>query len=798
MDSLRQKQIDEVLQYDKVINSRVFGREIDQVAQFNDPRSRPTKDDITFQAEVEKRVQEIITIIQKMTNNITSNEETALPFNQPAEDAGDGGDGEEGGSRNMFNKMIRRRKIGGANEVAKTLTGLEANRSLRDTINTTDNLTADILNKYNSLIEYILQYKRYTIYGNQSVQDAQFTADKIKSLLGPLKSLLVRIQSSNNNELFSKVYNVLNKIIEAIEVAPPYQKIDVDEMNKETLPQDVSQLPKYGVALGTKLQTIENKLRNARDFVPLSDRDRAGQEELIKQLERQKQQLLENWNLLESDEIQHALELHQQLENEDLDDEQRAEIKRAIDMSVRSARPDTRTRRMREKPTILKDVLGEQERAQEAELTTKEQEYQDAYQQLSNLIKDREDTINRALAIKQEIAKLTQAIANRNASIKPTTSTSQKKRIKSKNREDNERIATLQADADNIDDAEIDELRADNQADEQERARLTEEYNIATSGKGKRTKKKGGRKFIPQYAPEVENYDDEDYGDTNQNDNLDDLEDNYIVDEDDIKVGGMMGRPQSKIRDIKDLPIPEVIRQLNARREGLARQVAEVARDIRAENPQVNQQGFIRGLRERFQAIQPAVVDFVVQMGPAIFRGIGDLLQMIAGSKSKKVCMPKKTYLEEHHHLIGLLDDASGKLKKEANKQAKELKDEKKKGGASSNIQKGMYPRGKPGPSTEDNEKAYNMAMAIDKASRRKIQLGKEEVKALKPVLPLGGIPQLSASGAGRVTKGEDFGALLAKLKDGKKSRELKKAHKTMKVSGGALSFNDKDNDMFD
>ena len=70
MDSLRQKQIDEILQYDKVMNSRVFKSEIDQVSQFNDPRSRPTKDDLVFESEVEKRIANILNSIQSMINSI--------------------------------------------------------------------------------------------------------------------------------------------------------------------------------------------------------------------------------------------------------------------------------------------------------------------------------------------------------------------------------------------------------------------------------------------------------------------------------------------------------------------------------------------------------------------------------------------------------------------------------------------------------------------------------------------------------------------------------------------------------
>lgn len=767
MNSLRQRQIDEVLQYDKVINSRVFGREVDQVSQFNDPKSRPNKDDITFQAEVEKRVEDLMNTVQRMNNNISDVETPSSGELNLGVDEGTG-DAPVLGEADF-----------------KGLKSLADSKSLKDKINTSDNLTADILSKYNSLVDYILQYKRYTIYGNQSVQDAQFSVDKIKTLLQPLKSLLMRIQSSGNDELFSKSYNVLNKIIESIESAPPFIKIDNKELSKEVPPTDVSKLEKYYTGLDKKLIAVDKKIEKAKSAIVYTEREADGKNELIRQLEQQKREIQLERAKGDEPEVKYAIEQYKEIEDESLTPDERRELLERFNRHISALEKkellsqdevdelediigelvsngtltDSQGDKLFERivkasPTglqqegykLLSSAVNEYQNKKTKESLGKESEYSAEAERVNQRLVAVEQAIEKDNSIKEQIKKLQDEITALTATIKPTTARSRRTQIANINRAKQAQIATLQADPDLKTPAQLRALKA-------LKTRLSNDLQAERKrilGNGK----VAGRKFQGQYAPRVDDYDENEMGDTNQNDNLEDIEEDYIVDEDDMVVG-----------------------------------------------------------------------------------------------RGKKVCMPKNDYMKEHHHLINLLNSASGNLKKEAKKQKKEiegsglasdllkmvskvktkLKDDKekgvgafdqefkenykknptsltdalanamtgKKGGASSNIQKGMYPRGKPGPSTEDCDKAYNMAMAIDKASRKKIQMGKEEVKALKPVLPLGGIPEFSASGAGRVTKGEDFGMLLAKLKDGKKSRELKKAKKSSKYTGGALSFNDDNNEMF-
>jgi len=917
MDSLRQRQIDEVLQYDKVINSRVFGREVDQVAQFNDPKSRPNKDDITFQAEIEKRVEELMNTIQKMSNNISD----VNVQEKPSEPSVGAVEGEETSIlAPLTGPLLSQTDI-------KNLKSLSDTKSLKDRLNTSENLTADVLSRYNSLVDYILQYKKYTIYGNQSVQDAQFTADKVKSLLQPLKSLLIRIQSSDNDELLSKSYNVLNKIIEAIESAPPFIKIDNNELNKETAPNDVSKLEKYYSGVDKKIDLIDKKINKARSIIVYSERDKVGKDELLRQLESQKRELQLERAKGEEPEVKYAIQQYKEVEDESLTPEERKQLLERFNKHISalekkeslseeeveeldailgelvsngtitdSQRDKLFERIVRASPTglkqdgykILSSAINEYQSSKSKELGSKQEEYSRVVDRINVQLKRAYEAIEKANNIDGEIQKLENDITQLQSTITPATKTRRRNQIQGIINTKRARITTLQSSADYKSPAQLRALKA-----------LITRYNTTLADEKKRilgNGKSGGRKFQGQYAPTVDDYDEDEYGDTNQNDNLEDIDEDYIVEEDDIQVG--RGKKSKKVCMPKKTYMNEhhhLISLLDEASGKLGKEARKQKNEIEGSGmasdlekfikkkggrARVNpgwtkesfearqKQGFYKGMTwEQFQEQQRKFYEDSEKMKAKLAKqqqeyeeqikrdpdseiiwckidANGDRVKGALGDQAtKRECKARhqKNYEKtdpigakffsplvkgltkigdlaaDFGSAVGLPPIVSDIYKAVPPPDSKYYKGNGKKRGSgkydadplkkgnftkqneyASIISKQLYPKGRIGPSNENDDKAYNMAMAIDKASRKKVQLGKEEVKALKPVLPLGGIPEMSASGAGRVTKGEDFGALLAKLKDGKKSRELKKAKKTVKVKGGALSFNDDNNNMFD
>ena len=1008
MDSLRQKQIDEVLQYDKVINSRVFGREVDQVAQFNDPRSRPTKDDITFQAEVDKRIQQILESIQKFSsslNYLDSNEEPLsisrdreVAPQQPPEPVGESQSWkkdtpeqiradlasfspqdlldafnwfkwlrDEARGNNDMNKARSeqakidalmsdgrldaiwsaegniypsveeinplsgrgKRKVGG-------LKSKEKEKSDRTALERVDDSTMEILSNYNSLLDFITTYEKNTIYGNKSVQDAQFQADKIKSLLSPLKQLLLSLQASTNQELLDKSYGVLDAIIQSIENAPPFQKVNKDEVEEyaPVVSSSEGDVRKLIDKLNSQIDKLINKHDELKELplkMILSASEQKAHFDLLNAIARIAGKLGSR-----VEKLRDFLDFSSAYEEVKNDKEKYEEYKDKMRTFQQAQKEEDESNNVLNRAdTILSSAVGE------TGIIESEEVKQQAREALHKKVT--KNTFQKFLEHTRDLLNQVE----------------EKLRFTSEYDDDYQMLVDVrQRIQERIDDIE-------------------ERYGVEGAGK-----KKAGSKFIKQYAPRLEDYDEREYGDTNKVDNFDARYEDNIIEEDDIQVGGKslssdlqkMVKVKGKGKKVcmpKNTYLNEhhhLINLLDDASGKLGKEARKQKKELEGGRARVNpgwtkeafearqKQGFYKNMTwEQFQESQRKFYEDSEKMKAKLAKqqqeyeeqikrdpdseiiwckvdANGDRLPRLGEHATRRECKARNELAfqkwEEKEHpinakffrplmkgltklgdvatkvapLVGvpsIVTDAyktfappgseynkEGKGKKRGgamskedrehfinafhqdgemlakkkkkeliellveqfgldanklkNKQKYELESlyldnkypgldrsevysyessvykAKKKGGSkydadplkkgnftkpneyASIVSKQLYPKGRIGPSNEDNDKAYNMAMAIDKASRRRVQLGKEDVKALAPVLPLGGIPELGMSGAGKVTKGEDFGALLAKLKDGKKSRELKKAKKTVKVKGGALSFNDDNNDMYD
>jgi len=343
MATLRQKEIDEILNNDRTMNRRVLDRTIAQVASFNDERSSPNTQDIKLEAiigslvdDLKASIAEALKLVAakqfpKVTNSNASallttpdgeNGNTANPPNQEAlsklnnnqesasnklkvvtvgyipgqkkngegkpmtggdkafetailkskqkkirdDDLGNQGYRITGPLTDSYEKRInddleylepeedvvieedeeepieggycgmgfgihrrKRRMAGGADRPTTTMKSATVAKSTAQTENTVENALYDIVNKYNGIVDKILQATREGgVLKNKRLASASivsFMDNVLKGLIEPLKHLLYELALVKDKDVAS-MWTMMKSLVDNIQNAPPFQKVD--------------------------------------------------------------------------------------------------------------------------------------------------------------------------------------------------------------------------------------------------------------------------------------------------------------------------------------------------------------------------------------------------------------------------------------------------------------------------------------------------------------------------------------------------------------------------------------------
>jgi len=343
MATLRQKEIDEILNNDRTMNRRVLDRTIAQVASFNDERSSPNTQDIKLEAiigslvdDLKASIAEALKLVAaKQFPKVTSSN-AAVILNAPAGENGNtanppnqntvarlnnnqgtapdalkddflnnvrngkidgfgkpmtGGDKAfetailkskekkirqdddnnqgyritgplidsyekrinddleylepdedvvieeeeeepiEGGYCGMgFGIRRRKRRMaGGADRPTTTMKSATVAKSTAQTENTVENALYDIINKYNGIVDKILQATREGgVLKNKRLASASivsFMDNVLKGLIEPLKHLLYELALVKDKDVAS-MWTMMKSLVDNIQNAPPFQKVD--------------------------------------------------------------------------------------------------------------------------------------------------------------------------------------------------------------------------------------------------------------------------------------------------------------------------------------------------------------------------------------------------------------------------------------------------------------------------------------------------------------------------------------------------------------------------------------------
>ena len=138
-------------------------------------------------------------------------------------------------TKNGKGKPSKRRRfmMGGAegDEAAEgTRAGAEAEKSQRQQANATENVLYDIINKYNGIVDKLLQATqpdgRFASKRTVSQSSISYFSDVLKGLLEPLRHLVFELSQVHNPALAS-VINMMTSMIDIIDISPPFQKVNV-------------------------------------------------------------------------------------------------------------------------------------------------------------------------------------------------------------------------------------------------------------------------------------------------------------------------------------------------------------------------------------------------------------------------------------------------------------------------------------------------------------------------------------------------------------------------------------------
>lgn len=203
--SLRQQMINEALDYHMNMNHVVFNRERKHVETLGQQVLDKKQSDIIIEGNLRDRISRIMTSIQKLVQGVDFTFSPGAPSvpsgpKQPDQQVQSGPDRPGGPGGPM--------------------------RSIRYV---TDNITS-ILSEYNSLCDYIDLQGRQKPFSQSDISGIDAL---VKQLIDPLKTVISTAGSSmdkssqENLRQYTRIYNVVKAIIDAIGIGFPFQKVSV-------------------------------------------------------------------------------------------------------------------------------------------------------------------------------------------------------------------------------------------------------------------------------------------------------------------------------------------------------------------------------------------------------------------------------------------------------------------------------------------------------------------------------------------------------------------------------------------
>jgi len=221
MATLRQEQIDEILNFDRTMNRRVLDRTIAQVASFNDERSAPNNQDIKLEAVIGSLVDKLKASIADAlkliaakqfseTNNSNAAVILALPAgekgstaNDPNQAALDEYDDLNGGGRSFNKAILKAKRKAESNDV-------DENEGYRITSALPRSVSAR-LNDDNEYLESEETTKVGLGFGRRSLRKKSHVMPRVIGGAEPAPVTIVKSREQENQSVENAFYNIINQ-----------------------------------------------------------------------------------------------------------------------------------------------------------------------------------------------------------------------------------------------------------------------------------------------------------------------------------------------------------------------------------------------------------------------------------------------------------------------------------------------------------------------------------------------------------------------------------------------------------
>lgn len=216
--SLRQKQIDEVLDYHKLMNQVVFNRNVRNVAALNEKATPPHRTDLEVEAEFRSKVDAIKQSLSELVNMYGYlGLGTVTP--PPGGPGGPGGPPPPGGPPGASAPPI-------PGSVAATTVAASSTKAQTKI----ESIISTILSNYNSLVQFYENKQRQKVFSENEIQSL---IGIVKELDSPIVNVIGQLMVFKGQAFYLKSYNILKNILNAVRAAPPLQKIPFELLNKE-------------------------------------------------------------------------------------------------------------------------------------------------------------------------------------------------------------------------------------------------------------------------------------------------------------------------------------------------------------------------------------------------------------------------------------------------------------------------------------------------------------------------------------------------------------------------------------
>jgi hypothetical protein len=221
MATLRQEQIDEILNFDRTMNRRVLDRTIAQVSSFNDERSAPNNQDIKLEAVIGSLVDKLKASIADAlkliaakqfseTNNSNASVILALPAgergstaNDPNQAALEEFDDLNGGGKSFNKAMLKAKRKAESNDV-------DENEGYRITSSLPRSVSAR-LNDDNEYLESEETTKVGLGFGRRSLRKKSHVMPRVIGGADPKPVTIVKSKEQENQSVENAFYNIINQ-----------------------------------------------------------------------------------------------------------------------------------------------------------------------------------------------------------------------------------------------------------------------------------------------------------------------------------------------------------------------------------------------------------------------------------------------------------------------------------------------------------------------------------------------------------------------------------------------------------